>query len=295
LGLSLAGLACTSRPIAALALAPFSSLSQADAPTQGPLSAPRTSGLPSLLVYNTAQGLLAGDLEHDVLLPAVQSALSAFPAGWVVYGVGTTNQEGRTGELIPDGTAEDVRFWWADPSSPSQADIVDLAAAPGLSGVGLPFAAIGVGNPSSASEWPLSDVPDVHAWLKQQPAAADVQLAALHIEGSFGPVMTTVSYNIPPDGIPSGSVYSGDSFFRFGSYPSGSWVLDGVYAAAAALQPVISTAGNPLHLHGFQPSERLGGHIVSAAAAWATATVYPLAQALVRPSGFAVFSDTAAA
>src|SRR5207248_7521124 len=130
-------------------------------------------------------------------------------------------------------------------------------------------------------------VADIHAFLHQQLLDADLKLAAVRLEGSFGAVMTTVSYNIPPTGIPSGSVYSGDTFFRFGDYPSGSWVMDGVYAVAPALQPVISTSGNPLHLHGYQPAARLGGHIVSAIAADVQATIYPLEEAISRPTPLA--------
>jgi hypothetical protein len=242
--------------------------------------------VPTLLVYNTVTGLLAGDLQHAISPRWVQADVDAFPAGWITLGVGTTNQPGRTGELIPDGTARSVHFWWADPSSPSQADVSNLEAVPGMSSVELPFLALGIADPDVSFELALSGVNDVHSFLRQQLAAAGAQVAAVQLEGAFGDVMTTVSYNIPPAGIPTGSVYSGDDFFRFGDYPSGNWRMDGVYTAAQALQPVISTAGNPLHLHGYQPDMELGGHIVSAAAVDVAATVYPLQQVAVRPAGF---------
>jgi len=180
-----------------------------------------------------------------------------------------------------------VRFWWADPGSSTQADVSDLTAVPGLSAVELPFLAIGIADPTTAIEWSIRDVPAVHAWLTQQLEDAGIDLAAVRLEGTFGDVMTTVSYNIPPTGIPSGSVYSGDSFFRFGDYPSGYWDMDGVFADPEALQPVISTAGNPLHLHGYQPGIELGGHIVSAAATDVKARVYPLEQIVVRRTALA--------
>lgn len=240
--------------------------------------------VPTLLVYNTAQGLLAGDLDHVVSPAMVQDDIDAFPADWVALGVGTTDQRGRTGELIPDGSSRHVRFWWADPSSPSQADVSNLVAVPSLSSVELPFLAIGVADPATAIDWPLSNVSGVHAWLKDQLESAGIDMAAIRLEGTFGDVMTTVSYNIPPTGIPTGSVYSGDSFFRFGDYPSGYWKMDGVFADPAALQPVVSTAGNPVHLHGYQPDVELGGHIVSAVAADVTAHIFPLSEIVVRPT-----------
>jgi hypothetical protein len=248
------------------------------------------SPIPTLLVYNTAQGLLAGDLAHAVSPTMVQDDIDAFPSTWIVLGVGTTNQPGRTGEIIPDGTARSVRFWWADPSSPSQADVSNLSATPSLSSAELPFTAIGVANPDTVIEWPVPAVPSVHAWLRQQLEAQGLDLAAIRLEGTFGEVMTTVSYNIPPSGIPTGSVYSGGDFFRFGDYPSGTWNIDGVFADPAALQPVVSTPGNPIHLHGYQPDLDLGGHIVSALPNEVRAYIYPLQEMVIRPTELATSS-----
>src|SRR5829696_5288967 len=154
-------------------------------------------GTPSLVAYNTVQGLLAGDLEHTVSIVRVRSDLAAYPPDWPVVGVGTTNRPFRTGEPIPGGTAGDLRFWWADPDSPSQAAVTDLGAGPGAGPVELPFLAIGVGDPARALTWEARDVPDVHAWLSAQLAAAGIELAGVLLEGEFGAVKTTVSYNIP--------------------------------------------------------------------------------------------------
>jgi hypothetical protein len=240
--------------------------------------------VPTLLVYNTAQGLLSGDLMHAVSPNMVQDDIDAFPSTWIALGVGTTNQPGRTGELIPDGTARNVRFWWADPSSQSQADVTNLAATPSLSSAELPFTAIGVADPDTVIEWSIPPVPSVHTWLRQQLEGQGLDLAAIRLEGTFGEVMTTVSYNIPPTGIPTGSVYSGGDYFRFGDYPSGTWIIDGVFADPAALQTVVSTPGNPVHLHGYQPDLDLGGHIVSAVPSDVRAYIYPLQEMVIRPT-----------
>ena len=48
--------------------------------------------------------------------------------------------------------------------------------------------------------------------------------------------------------------------------------------------PVIPRPVNPLHLHGYQPSRMLGGHIGKAAARQATATVFPLRDVVARRS-----------
>lgn len=239
---------------------------------------------PTMLVYNTAQGLLAGDLQHAATMASVKQDLQAYPSDWPVVGVGTTNQADGTGELILDGTAGALHFWWADPSSPSQAAVSDLTLSPASGAIAFPFIALGVADPSTAMTATLDNVDNVHTWLNDQLSAAGISLAAIHLEGTFGDVMTSVSYNIPPTGVDTSGVYSNSDFFHTPAYPSGSWIMDGIYAAAPALQPVVSTAGNPVHLHGYQPGPMLGGHISSASAVNVTATIWPLDQVVVRPT-----------
>ena len=47
----------------------------------------------------------------------------------------------------------------------------------------------------------MTDVPDVHAWLEEQLDANGIDLAGLQLRGQFGPVKTTVAYNIPLTGL----------------------------------------------------------------------------------------------
>lgn len=252
-----------------------------------PLLVRSSSPRPALLVYDTAQGLLAGDLQHAVSMSRIQADLAAYPLDWYVVGVGSTNQPGRTGEMIPDGTAANLHFWWADPNSPSQADVTDLGQTSPSGDIEFPFLALGVAASSNPLTWAIENVPDVHSWLKDRLSSAGIMLAALRLQGTFGPVMTTVSYNIPPTGIDTSAVYVSAQNFHFGSYPSGTWNMTGVYAAAAALQPVISTTGNPLHLHGYQPGPMLGGHIVSAAPVSGIATIWVLDALIEQPAPLA--------
>jgi hypothetical protein len=259
-------------------------LLQADQPL---LVTQRASSRPTLLVYDTAQGLLAGDLQHAVSMERVRHDLAEFPADWAVVGVGTTNQQGQTGELIPDGTVASLQFWWAAPSSPSQAAVTDLGQTSPSNQIDFPFLAVGVADAFRPLTWSLENVTDVHAWLRGRLESAGIALAAIQLEGNFGPVMTTVSYNIPPTGIDTSAGYVGSQYFRFASYPSGAWRMNGVYAAAAALQPVISTAGNPVHLHGYQPGPMLGGHVASAAPLDGLARIWILDEMVVQPAPLA--------
>lgn len=252
------------------------------APAPPATAGPRPDARPSLLSYNTVQGLLSGDLNNTVTIGRLLDDLAAYPPDWPVVGVGTTNLPFRTGELMPGGTAGDPRIWWADPDSPSRAAVTDLRAASGGAGARFPFVALAVGDPSRQVTWTAEDVPDVHAWLSARMAEAGIELAGVLLEGEFGAVKTTVSYNIPSTGLDLSGGYVGADYFRFGEYAPAVWRMNGLYSATPALQPVIAAAGNPIHLHGFRPEAMIGGHITSAAATRVSVTVWPLDQLIVR-------------
>jgi len=216
----------------------------------------------------------------------VNRDLAAFPPNWPVVGVGTTNWFGRNGELMPEGTAAALHYWWADPDPPTHATIRDLAAWRTDRALGgepyLPFVGLAVGDPAAAVTLSLDDVDDVHAWLAARLAAQGIALAGIRLEGSFGPVQTTVAYNIPLTGLDLSGGYVGDDYFRFGDYAPAAWSMVGLYAAQPALQPAVAAPGQALHLHGYQPATMLGGHIGRAAAQQVTATVWPLTDVVAR-------------
>jgi hypothetical protein len=259
---------------------------QSGAPAAGSANPQAPAAQSTMLVYSTVERLLSGDLFHVVTPPEVRADLARFPADWPTVGVGTTAWIGRNGELMPDGTAAAPRFWWADPDSPSEAMVVDVTAsgvAPPKASVGFPFIGLAVGDPASAITWTVDDGADVHQWLSERLASAGIGLAGVQLRGEFGPVKTTVAYNIPLTGLDLSGGYVGADYFRFGDYPPATWTMNGLYAADPALQPVISTPGSPLHLHGYQPATMLGGHVGSATAVRVTATIWPLAELVERP------------
>jgi hypothetical protein len=240
---------------------------------------------PTLLLYSTVERMLSGDMANAIDPETVQADLSAFPPTWTVLGVGTTNQPMRNGELMPDGTAADVDFWWADPSSESEADIVDIAPDPDSTALPdetvdpdpeFPFLGLAIGDPDTALVFTAEDVENIHVWLRELMETEGIELAGITLDGEFGPVNTTVAYNIPLTGLDLSGGYVGDETFRFGEYEPAVWHMNGLYAADPELQPVISTPGNPIHLHGYQLDSRLGGHIASAQAENVIVVVYPL-------------------
>ena len=246
---------------------------------------------PTLLLYSTVERMLSGDMANAVDPLTVETDLQAFPPDWAVVGLGTTNQPMRNGELMPDGAVADVDFWWADPSSESEAAIFDIApdaeevaATPAAPTSGdpvdpdpeFPFLGLAIADPETAIVATAEGVENIHTWLRAVLEAEGITLAGVALDGEFGAVKTTVAYNIPLTGLDLSAGYVGVDYFRFGEYAPAVWHMNGLYAAEPELQPIISTAGNPLHLHGYQPATQLGGHIASAEAINVTITIYPL-------------------
>jgi hypothetical protein len=245
----------------------------------------------TLLVYNTVDRLLRGDLFHTVTAQDVLNDLQRFDPEWPIVGIGTTNWLRRNGEVIAHGQAGGPRFLWADPDSQPVGQVIDVCTAqPDPNGsvlitprvdsndeqANFPFLAVGVCDPSTAMNWELNDVDNIHQFLIDHLKAENIGVAGVQIRGQFGQVKATDAFNVPITGLDLTKGYVGDDHFRFASYDAGEWVLNGIFAANPSLQPFISVVGVPLHLHGFRPDEEDGGHIVSAVAKTATATVWPL-------------------
>jgi hypothetical protein len=245
----------------------------------------------TLLVYNTVDRLLRGDLFHTVSVETVRAGLAQFPADWPVVGVGTTNWMRRNGELITDGVVGQPHFWWADPEGEAVGQIIDVAqqhpsedrvelATPQFGvdddAANFPFLVAAVGNPETAIRLQSQNVANLHQWLIEQLTERNLGVVGVQVEGTFGTVKTTDAYNIPLGGLNLSGGYTGDDHFRYGSYESGRWVINGVYAANPSLQPFISVLGMPLHLHGYERDRMEGGHIVSAEGRDIQATLYPM-------------------
>src|SRR5215470_19164909 len=145
----------------ALALAPLLAAPPAAAQTTRSIEPQST-----MLIYTNTNPLASGDFSHVVTLRMVQNQLATFPADWLVSGVGATDWETNVGEVLPRGTAGDLPFWWADPGSPSQADVLDLRADPRGPNAHFQFLGMAIGNPADATSFDMKDVPDVHARIR---------------------------------------------------------------------------------------------------------------------------------
>lgn len=251
----------------------------------------------ALLVYNTVDRLLRGDLFHTVTTADVIEDLSAFPENYPVVGIGTTSWLRRNGEVIADGTSQSPQFLWADPESSPVGQVIDVCwQQPSETGTPLvtprlddndqqanfPFLALAVCDPAQSMQWDIADVADAHRWLTEELGSRNVGVAGVQFRGRLGSVKTTDAYNVPLGGLDLSRGYVGDQYFRFCQYESDDWLLNGIYAANPSLQPFISVANHPLHLHGYRTSARDGGHIVSAEVIAASVTVWLLDDLILR-------------
>lgn len=244
----------------------------------------------TLLVWSSVARLLAGDLSHTVTVPAVQAALTRFPGAWPVVGVGTTDWDGRNGEMMPDGRADALHFWWADPRSRSHAALHDDADPAYVAALGhavrFPFLALAVGDPAAARTIELGTAPDLHAALTERLAALRLDLAGVQVRGRLGAAHTTDAANLPRAHHElCGAPHLGLRL-RAVDYAPGEWVVNGLYAAAPAWQETVSQPDAPLHLHGYQPATMRGGHLHAAPSEAVRITVWPLPQtAVYLPNG----------
>lgn len=237
---------------------------------------------PTLLVYSTVQRLLSGQAQRGIAAQAIAADLAEFPADWGLIGIGTTDRTGRNGEVMADGTTSSPEFWWANPGAPSGGDMLDLDSPADPGADAFPFLGLAVADPTRVITWTARSVADVPRWLETRLTAEGIQLAGVEVSGEFGQVNTSVVYSIPVSGLDLSAGYVGKDHFRFGEYMTSTWLIHGIYAADPALHPFVSTAGHPLHLHGYQPATHLGGHVGKAAALDLTVTVWPLDQVTLR-------------
>ena len=250
-----------------------------------------------LLVYNTVDRLLRGDLFHTVTTADVLDDLAAYPDENPLLGIGTTSWLRRNGEVIADGTARSPKFLWADPESSPVGQVIDVCwQRPSASGpvlvtprlddndqqANFPFLALAVCDPTNVLHWDISNQPDAHAWLIDELTRLNVGVAGIQFQGKFGLVDTTDAYNVPLGGLDLSHGYTGDQFFRFSHYESDDWRMNGIFAANPSLQPFISVASHPLHLHGYRSQARDGGHVVRAEIIEAGVTVWPLDDLILR-------------
>ena len=244
---------------------------------------------PTLLVYSSIERLYAGELTPTMPLADAEAAVEAYPPEWAVVGVATTNMPERNGEVIIDGSVEDTHYWWADPGSANHATLFELNAtdtdgeAEATPAVldepehEFPFLALSVADAETAITLEGDDIPDLHAWLVEQLEAEGIALAGVQLEGEFSVVHTSIAHNLPATGMVTVNGRVSEDIFHYVDYEEpGSWVIDGVYAAEEDAQLIVSVAGRPLHLHGYQTDGSVGGHIQSAVATHVTATIYPL-------------------
>jgi hypothetical protein len=251
----------------------------------------------ALLIYNTVDRLLRGDLFHTVTTTEVIEDLASFPTDFPLVGIGTTSWLRRNGEVIAEGSTASPRFLWADPESAPVGQVIDVCwQRPAANGTALvtprlddndeqanfPILAIAVCDPAQSFTWGASDASSIHDVIIEKLISANVGVAGIQLSGTFKHVNTTDAYNVPLGGLDLSKGYTGDQFFRFAQYEGGEWTMRGVFSANPSLQPFISVAGHPLHLHGYRSQERDGGHIVRGEVTNVSITAYPLNDLILR-------------
>jgi len=244
-----------------------------------------------LLCYNTVERMLKGDFFHTVPWPTVAEETASFPPDWPLIGIGTTNWFRRNGETIIGGTIGTPQLLWADPEGTRPMEVIDLLqekprpggpalVTPSVADAAdvppLPFLAVGVCCPDSAQVWECPQVAAVHGWVQERLVQENIGLAAVQIVAEVEDLTAAAAFYLPLEGLDLSHGYDARNNLKLMAFSGGSWDIGGIYAANPTLQRMISVEGLPLHLHGWNPSLRQGGHIVKASVRRAKVTVWPL-------------------
>jgi len=252
---------------------------------------------PTLLSFNTVERLLNGDFFHTVHWETICSELSRFPPDWILAGVGTTNWYERNGETIIGGTVGHPTVHWSDPRSQDPMHVIDLLKEhpspdgpdlvnPSLADTGndpaFPFFAMGIGDPASVVNLQIPEGVKLHDFLIRYFEEQNVGLAAVELSGTFRHVNYAAAFHLPLEGLGESDCYDADDSFRLAEREGGTWQVRGVYAANTTLQRIISVEGLPLHLHGYEETEMMGGHLSEVVTDSLEANIFPLKDFLLE-------------
>jgi len=251
-----------------------------------------------LLLYNTVERLLRGDLFHCVNIEQLNEDLKNYPDEWNLVGLGTSNWYERNGELVIAGVSDSPYYMWGDPlSSPLPGKLVDLArSTPELierlktpvegqdpAMPYFPFAAIGLCPPDDRRKWEIPANTPIHTWIENRIAEENIGLAAVHMDTVLEGVEYTTMCNIPLGGLVLSEGYTGDDTFNFGAIDEQRWDLRGIVAINPTIQNMVSLTDHPLHLHGFSTAAGIGGHIKTAMTREASIlSVWPLKDLVLK-------------
>jgi hypothetical protein len=251
----------------------------------------------TLLSFNTVERLLRGDYFHTVHWDTVVAELARFPKEWRLAGVGTTNWFERNGETIIHGTVGAPKVFWSDPKSVDPMHVIDLLkerpsgdgpdlVSPSFDDEGVeppfPFLALGVCDPATRVQWEAPAGEDLHGWLEGKLVEENIGLAAVEVTGGCRRVEYAAAYHLPLVGVDFSEGYRARDIFRLAEHEGGCWRAGGVYAANETLQRIISVAGLPLHLHGYEEKLKVGGHLTRVEAESVNVSVWPLKDFLLE-------------
>jgi alpha-acetolactate decarboxylase len=183
------------------------------------------------------------------------------------------------------------QVFWSDPEGANPMQVIDLQEqGPSLSGPELlspsaegenqaatyPFLAVAVCQPETALHRECPATENVHQWIQETLAQENIGLAAILIQGSCTHVRFASAFYLPLEGLKLVDGYNAKNNLKLSEHQDGDWSIGGIYAANPTLQNIISVEGLPLHLHGYEKSSRLGGHIIQIKTSGLQVSIWPL-------------------
>jgi alpha-acetolactate decarboxylase len=239
-----------------LLLSSVSAVSGCKPSTEADVCLPQTDK-PYVLIYNSVDELLTGDLSDTVTLKDIAAPYS----GEDIIGLGTTSRT-HAGELL----FIDGKCYWADPDNEGKMIELDWK-----SSETLPLCA--VTQVSNQDELVFTGVAgNIHEWLMNKLTELGIPLAAIQIEGKFSDVDLSIASILPQN--PNETLQA--TLLTVGE--ESEWQMGGFYALRSDDQAIISVPESPVHIHGRTIDDSNGGHIKHANSISSTVTIYPIKQ-----------------
>ena len=222
-----------------------------------------------LFLFNTHQDYLKGDLWEFITQDEIAKYLFIYPGNYLVIGIGTTDRDYRTGEVIVGGKVDDILFRWANPEYPNRIELLDASQFPWIDIVAC--------DPNRSMVFTLKDVADLHKYLSDNMVQEGIHVAALHLSGSFDAVQYAISHNLPKRGLDLSRGHSREEYYRTYQVASRSdWEMSGLYVVDEIAKIMGSVGGQPILLAGYEILSKRGGLVSMARVHNARLVVYPI-------------------
>jgi hypothetical protein len=235
----------------------------------------------TLLIFNTREDLLRGDIWETISLEEVKKYIYTFPDDFQVIGIGTTNKLHHMGQVVLRGSARKTNPLWFAPEYPYQVKHEYIED--------FPWLQLAIVDPQDKLVLNLKKTKDLHSALVERLHKNGINICAAYIEAIAGKVEYNLTNWIPKRGLGKHELDGKSSLSQaFKDVESAKWVFFGIYLDEQTAGPCCTVQGQPLLIIGYNLEKKNGGLVQSARINDARVELYPIGACLVFQSDLKV-------